>query len=106
MRLYRRTGWTYAHATRPPKLVTELCVLRFPRPTFRLSRKAERYWREFSAIARLDACPYKMAGFAQSDLAPLMASKGWRATGAAPRANATRRSEMDEFGLGGGAYRD
>jgi hypothetical protein len=70
MRLYRRTGWTYAHATRPPKLVTEFLRKGFPRPTLRLSRKAKRYWPEFSAIARLDACSYKMVGFAHGFLPP------------------------------------
>jgi hypothetical protein len=52
MRLYRQkpTG----HARMPPglqNLVTESCVLGFPRPTFRLSREAEAFWREIRAFA-------------------------------------------------------
>ena len=52
MRLYRRTGWTCAHATRPSACaVDRVCMQGFPRPTFRLSRKAEAFWREFGAFA-------------------------------------------------------
>jgi len=51
MRLYRRTGWTYAHATRPPNCGDRVCWEGFPRPTFRLSRKAGTFWRENRAQA-------------------------------------------------------
>ena len=40
MRLYRQAGWTYAHATRPPKSGDRVCTLEFPRPASRLSREA------------------------------------------------------------------
>jgi hypothetical protein len=40
MRLYRQAGWTYAHATRPPKSATEFIQERLLSPVSRLSREA------------------------------------------------------------------